>query len=335
MKRTGQNKGFTIVEMLTVMGIIAILIGLLVPALNQVKDYSKQVQQKSQFHSIDVALEMFKTDFGSYPDSYDNRGASAPAVVAPLQADNMNYGGAQKLAEAMVGWDLLGFHPRSGFRSDGYNYFQNPTFNAYAWVYDTNNGIQAGTESEKSRDENIKNRKKYIDMENANAFRMQDVYNNNLSASQGGASGTFLGTNYVLCDVYAKNRASGKKTGMPILYFKARINYTLQDFTVDGNYKNDIYNYDDNRALVCLGTTDASERHELESVTGTITGSAYENFENMILNKQVQQSTVTAANPRGILRPYRADSYILVSAGKDELYGTSDDIFNFEKGSQQ
>jgi prepilin-type N-terminal cleavage/methylation domain-containing protein len=335
MKRTGQNKGFTIVEMLTVMGIIAILIGLLVPALNQVKDYSKQVQQKSQFHSIDVALEMFKTDFGSYPDSYDNRGASAPAVVAPLQADNMNYGGAQKLAEAMVGWDLLGFHPRSGFRSDGYNYFQNPTFNAYAWVYDTNNGIQAGTESEKSRDENIKARKKYIDMENANAFRMQDVYNTNLSASQGGASGVFLATNYVLCDVYSKNRTSGKKTGMPILYFKARINYTLQDFSIDGDYTDDIYNYDDNRALVCLGTADVTPvKHELENLTGGGTN-AYVNFERMILNRQVQQSTITAANPDGIFRPYRADSYILVSAGKDELYGTADDIYNFEKGSQQ
>ena len=30
-------------------------------------------------------------------------------------------------------------------------------------------------------------------------------------------------------------------------------------------------------------------------------------------------------------RPYKADTYILVSAGKDGLYGTSDDIFNFNK----
>ncbi|MBN1124688.1 MAG: prepilin-type N-terminal cleavage/methylation domain-containing protein, partial [Sedimentisphaerales bacterium] len=35
-----RKKGFTIVELLTVMGVIAILIGLLVPALNQVKDYA-------------------------------------------------------------------------------------------------------------------------------------------------------------------------------------------------------------------------------------------------------------------------------------------------------
>lgn len=334
MKSTGQNKGFTIVEMLTVMGIIAILIGLLVPALNQVKDYSRQVQQKSQFHSIDVALEMFKTDFGAYPESYDNLGVSTTPPVSPLAQDINNYGGAQKLAEAMVGMDLLGFHPRSGFRSDGRNYFSYT--NSYQWVYNTTNGIQnVGPDSEKSGEENIKARKKYIDMENANAFRMQDVYNTNLSASQGGASGVFLATNYVLCDVYSKNRTSGKKTGMPILYFKARINYTLQDFSIDGDYTDDIYNYDDNRALVCLGTADVTPvKHELENLTGGGTN-AYVNFERMILNRQVQQSTITAANPDGIFRPYRADSYILVSAGKDELYGTADDIFNFEKGSQQ
>jgi hypothetical protein len=29
-------------------------------------------------------------------------------------------------------------------------------------------------------------------------------------------------------------------------------------------------------------------------------------------------------------RPYRRDSYILISAGYDGLYGTADDVLNFE-----
>ncbi len=319
MKFAGKTKGFTIVEMLTVMGIIAILIGLLIPALNQVKDYSKQIQQKAQFHSIDPALEMFKNDLGAYPDSFDNRGASTTAPVAPLTVDTHNYGGAQKLADALVGWDLLGFHPKSGFRSDGMAYFQvNPNFGGgYVLVYDPVNGIVAGDESEKNGDENLKNRRKYINMEGANASRMQDVYNATL--------GDFLATNYVICDVYARQRTSGVKTGMPILYFKARTNYTLQDYSVDGVYTNDIYNYDDNRALILLKTAEAApQTHELEN-----TGDAYTNFEKMILNQQVLN-----ANP-AVRKPYRADSYILISAGKDGIYGTSDDIFNFEKGANQ
>ena len=64
--------GFTIVELLTVMGIIAILIGLLVPALSMVKDYAKQVQQAAQFHSIEVGMDLYKAEFGSYPPSNDN-----------------------------------------------------------------------------------------------------------------------------------------------------------------------------------------------------------------------------------------------------------------------
>ena len=325
MKFAGKTKGFTIVEMLTVMGIIAILIGLLVPALNQVKDYSKQIQQKAQFHSIDVAMEMFKNNFGAYPDSFDNRGVSTPAPLAPLTVDVSNYCGAEKLAEALVGWDLLGVHPKSGYRSDGRNYF--PSLANYTMVYDTVNGIQAGVgspDTEKSGDENIKARKKFVDMENANAYRMQDVY----TAAQ---TGSFNALNYVLCDVYARSRTSGVKTGTPILYFKARTIYTLQNYNDTQANLDDIYDYDDNRALVLLGTADATPtRHEIEkNATGAAAtlAEAYVNFQKLILNQQILQN--------GVYRPYRADSYILLSAGKDGVYGTADDIFNFEKSSQQ
>ena len=61
MERT-RKKGFTIVELLTVMGVIAVLIGLLIPALGLVKDNAKEIQQKAQFHGIDVGLEIFKNE---------------------------------------------------------------------------------------------------------------------------------------------------------------------------------------------------------------------------------------------------------------------------------
>lgn len=72
MKRTQHNNAFTIVELLTVMAVIALLIGLLVPALALVKDRAKDIQQRAQFHAISSGLEMFKADFGDYPDSKDN-----------------------------------------------------------------------------------------------------------------------------------------------------------------------------------------------------------------------------------------------------------------------
>ena len=50
-------------------------------------------------------------------------------------------------------------------------------------------------------------------------------------------------------------------------------------------------------------------------------GDEFLNFENMIVNENVQT----------IRRPYRADGYILISAGKDGDFGTADDVFNFDK----
>ena len=52
------------------------------------------------------------------------------------------------------------------------------------------------------------------------------------------------------------------------------------------------------------------------------------------LGLAVQDATISAAQPSGIKRPYRDDSFILISAGKDGQYGTSDDLMNFTKEPQ-
>ncbi len=105
--RQPENKtGFTIVELLTVMSIIVILIGLLVPALTMAKRYATDVKQRAQFHGIAVAMQLFNAEFEGYPES------------DRLDADGLRYCGAMKLCEAMVGQDLLGYHLDSVFRSD-------------------------------------------------------------------------------------------------------------------------------------------------------------------------------------------------------------------------
>jgi prepilin-type N-terminal cleavage/methylation domain-containing protein len=311
-----RNKGFTIVELLTVMGVIAVLIGLLVPALALVKDYSKRIQQKAQFHGIDVGLEMYKTEFGSYPRSDDN------ALIPPHPIlDNSTYCGANKLAEAMVGLDMIGFHPSSDFRSDGMNEVVDKLGTSVILnVYDTS---RAPGDTWMDGDENINARKgPFLDLENANAFRMDEVYAVALDPpfvanfDPLGTGGMFP---LVLCDVYAQKRSGtgSKKTGTPILYFRARTNYTQQNYTRDGDYTNDIYNLDDNLNLIDLGMPNDGRVYTMADPTTDI----YEKFENMIINDQVTS----------IRRPYRADSFILISAGKDGDFGTADDIFNFEK----
>jgi hypothetical protein len=51
-------------------------------------------------------------------------------------------------------------------------------------------------------------------------------------------------------------------------------------------------------------------------------------FYDAITNKQVRITSTTLGMQR---RPYKADTYILISAGFDGEYGTRDDITNFDK----
>lgn len=316
--------GFTIVELLTVMAVIAVLIGLLIPALALVKDNAKEIQQKAQFHGLDVGLELYKSEFGSYPESDDNS-------VIPINPDDDNpYCGANKLAEAMVGRDLLGFHPKSDFRSDGMAEMViapgPPPTTGDDSVYAAFSGNSVETAAD-----NLKARKgPYVDLENANAFPMDEVYGN----SNANFPGTFV-DNYsmdtvsgavnsyplVLCDVYAKKRSgtNAKKTGTPILYYRARTNFTMQDYQGNvADIEDDIYYYPDNENILELGMPDDGIDYTV-IVGGS--GDPLEEFQNMIINENVQT----------VLRPYRAGTYILISAGKDGDFGTADDIFNFEK----
>ena len=104
---------------------------------------------------------------------------------------------------------------------------------------------------------------------------------------------------------------------MPILYYKARTGFTRQQWDDALGIDDDVYNYQDNQRLLLLGSaTSEVIDHPLADTVDD-----YMDFENMILNPEVSI----------INKPYRAESYILVSAGKDGLYGTSDDICNFKK----
>jgi len=281
VKQSNRKAAFTIIELLTVMSIIVILIGVLVPALSNVRKYAQKVKQMAQFNSIQSAIELFNNENDGYPPSGALDGAGQP------------YCGAMKLCEAMMGRDLLGFHPDSAFRADGMD-------------------AAGGRDIYLPTKENLNARLgPFLQLDNANAYRLVDIYGSSQTAP-------FQENVFVLCDVYTRQMRTGIKTGMPVLYYKAETSNNLHDPntapTPMDNMGN-IYNYWDNHALANLG-----KPWEEAGKATTHSLSEPARFYRNTRNDRILT----------IRRPYRTDSYILISAGYDGEYGTADDICNFE-----
>jgi hypothetical protein len=128
----------------------------------------------------------------------------------------------------------------------------------------------------------------------------------------------------LLCDVYKRNEirnSKGTKLGMPILYYKADTSKLAHDVNTPTNPDN-IYNYLDNQALLGLGLPwDTTTKPPLYQYGSDPPGKL---FYQQILDK--------SALP--IKRPFNKNSYILISAGGDGIYGTggnlkTKDVFNF------
>jgi prepilin-type N-terminal cleavage/methylation domain-containing protein/prepilin-type processing-associated H-X9-DG protein len=70
-----RSGGFTLVELLVVIGIIAVLISMLLPALNRARDSARTVQCLSNLRQIGLGFQMYANQFhNSYPPYVDYSG---------------------------------------------------------------------------------------------------------------------------------------------------------------------------------------------------------------------------------------------------------------------
>jgi type II secretory pathway pseudopilin PulG len=285
MRTKHKKTAFTIVELLTVMSIIVILISLLLPALNAAKRFSRVVLQKNQFRNIGSGLQIYESDFDEYPDS------------DALDVDNAAYCGAMKLAEVMAGQDGLAFHLDSRLTNDGADA-------GGTLLYPPNPSI-----------DNLRSRKEYLERRDIQICSLDDLYES--------PGGTFSRTGDIalLCDVFrsVRNRNTGRKMGMPVLYYRADTSRMSHDANDPTNTDN-IYNYLDNHTFLGMGVPPSGSATHPLYAGGTVTGQVF--YENT-LNKTLEEES-------GISRPHNKDSYILISAGWDGIYGTRDDVYNFK-----
>jgi len=96
MKNKQHPLGFTIVELLVVISIIALLVGILVPAVQKARDSAKTTQSKSNIHQVMIALANYASDhndrnFSTAPDnlaSSNRTGMTIANAIAELDGPN-------------------------------------------------------------------------------------------------------------------------------------------------------------------------------------------------------------------------------------------------------
>ncbi len=65
--RCKEHRGYTIVELLITISIIAILASVTLPVINMVRDDAYYARALAEFRSVEVSLQHYKDEYGSFP----------------------------------------------------------------------------------------------------------------------------------------------------------------------------------------------------------------------------------------------------------------------------
>ena len=311
------KKGFTLVELLVVIGIIALLLGLALPALNEARFRAREVASRASLKSVEMAIEIFADDMGHYPKS-SPRPMLKQIDEAPAAAGVIEDQGAHRLVESLVGLDYLGYQVDHLYKvSPGPD--EDPAYPPKGTpVVIGPDATQPLVETERKGP--------YVELESVDLSPMNLIHSNshNFPFSDSDAPGGETNANPVFAEQTNVDQPRA------ILYYRA--NQSAHNIW-------DIYNYSDNEAITgdTLGDPDEAFHPLLDNRDNDLAPIALpedEEFarfvwdQNTGIDVDAQEGEPKTNIEQPSARPYNRSGFLLIGAGRDGKYGTIDDINN-------
>ena len=343
--------GFTLVELLTVIAIISLLIGILVPTLARARNQAKSTAGKAALKAIGDGLEMFRNENpGDCPG--DGFPRSKPADD-PTEPGRQDITGAQWLVRYMLGKDFKGYiSPKKASRDA----IGPAEYEQKNWYDDAVNNDGDHTQA---RFQGLVRSPTYVEPDRIKLLRPKhdstgpddpaEGFTNPPSPVQSG--GPFITDRSLEQPVFLD------PFGYPILYYAANVRlaqdakaamstpgfvdsppgiYSLADnglFTGACSYNacayggwqlGDVEYLPGEYHMIMKHGSYSSPNEDKPDPVGMRQDTNHKTFAYYILNKGTYNSS-----SGNVLAPYRKTSFLLMTPGADGIFGNGDDINNF------